>query len=125
MSDGFVDVDSAGVYSGMSLEDFGVRVSTPLGGEEVAPRRELKASIDHLREELADGDPLSKEDRALLDDVLSQASGVLEQEDESGHSLSDAFFDDLGEAARRFEESHPKLAPVLGRIASALSQLGI
>ena len=79
MSDDFVDVDSSGVYSGMSLEDFGVRVSTPVGGEEVAPRRELNASIDHLREELSDGDPLSKEDRALLDEVLSQASGVLEQ----------------------------------------------
>ena len=130
MPDRPIDLDSAGVYLGMSLEEFGVRLAarttrnpTP-ETPEMAPRKQLQESIDHIREELSTGDPLSPEDRQLLDNVLGEVSGVIQSEHEE-HSLAEEFFDDLREMGERFEKTHPKLALVIGRIADSLSQLGI
>lgn len=90
----------------------------------MAPRSQLKESIDHLREELASGEPLTHEDRALLENVLGEVSGVIDSDAEE-HSFAEEFFEDLREMGERFEETHPKLALVIGRIADSLSQLGI
>jgi len=65
MADNFSDVDSDGVYMGMSLEDFGVRVSEK--GAHRVPRNQLRVSIQHLQDELTSGEPLSNEDRAELE----------------------------------------------------------
>ncbi|MBW1883245.1 MAG: DUF4404 family protein [Deltaproteobacteria bacterium] len=134
MADEFTEIDSEGVYSGMSLEDFGVRVSGRAGGREthrgtergvvIVPKDQLREFIHHLRDELAGGEPLSSEDRARLEGVLGEVSELLESE--AGESSTGSeHFDELREFAERFEESHPKVALVLGRIADALSQLGI
>jgi hypothetical protein len=90
----------------------------------MAPRKQLQESIDHLRDELASGAPLTPKDRQLLENVLGEVSGVVQSNEES-HSLAEEFFDDLREMGDRFEDTHPKLAIVIGRIADALSQLGI
>lgn len=90
----------------------------------MAPKDQLRESIEHIREELASGEPLSHEDRTRLENVLGEVSGLLDSEEEDS-SLTGEFFDDLGEFAARFEETHPRLALVLGRIADSLSQLGI
>jgi len=134
MADLFAEVDSEGVYLGMSLEEFGVRVSggaeraqwqgRPARGATTVPKDQLRESIQHLKEELTTGAPLSGEDRARLDAVLGEVAGILDAESDE-HSLAVEFFDDLREFAERFEESHPKVALVLGRIADSLSQLGI
>ena len=140
MADELPDVDSEGVYLGMSLEDFGVRVSASAPGttknatrsdEEndekgarTVPRDQLKQSIQHLREELAAGEPLSGEDRSELEDVLGEVSGILDSE-AGEHETRKDFFSELGTLVERFEVTHPKLAIVLGRIADSLSQLGI
>lgn len=94
----------------------------------MAPQKQLRESIEHLRDELASGDPLSPEDRALLENVLGQVSNavdVAEAEPEEDSSFAEELFDDLREIGDRFEETHPNLALVIGRIANALSQLGI
>ena len=122
MADNFSDVDSAGIYSGMSLEDFGVRVSGQ--GAHRVPRDQLRVSIQHLQEELSTGEPLSSEDRAQLETVLGEVSGILDSEDSSA-STEGKSFGDLPTLVERFESTHPKLAVVLGRIADSLSQLGI
>ncbi len=119
MADKISDIDSDGVYGGMSLEEFGVRVSRK-GGPSV-PRDQLRVSIQHLQEELSSGEPLSSEDRERLESVLGEVSGILDSED----SASGTSFDDLPTLVERFESTHPKLAVVLGRIADSLSQLGI
>jgi hypothetical protein len=125
-----IELDSAGVYLGITPEEFGVQVPTrrplhPISEtRSMAPRQQLQESIDHIREELASGEPLSSEDRKLLENVLGEVSGVI-QSDQTEHSLAEEFFDDLREMGERFEESHPKLSIVIGRIADALSQLGI
>ena len=76
------------------------------------PRDQLRESIQHLQDELSSGEPLSSEERARLEAVLGQVSQILAPDDIAPSEESD-------------EETHPNLAVVLGRIASALSQLGI
>jgi hypothetical protein len=122
MADNFNDVDSAGVYSGMSLEDFGVHVSGK--GAPGVPRDQLRESIQHLQEELSSGEPLSSEDRSQLETVLGEVSEILDSED-SKTSTEGKSFGDLPTLVERFESTHPKLAVILGRIADSLSQLGI
>ena len=128
MADKYTEGDSEGVYLGMSLEDFGVRVSTgrrpDRRGSSVMPRNQLRESIAHLQEELSAGVPLSPEDRARLESVLGEVSGILESEG-STPPRSEGAFDELPTLVERFETTHPKLAVVLGRIADSLSQLGI
>jgi hypothetical protein len=122
MADNFSEVDSEGVYVGMSLKDFGVRVSGK--GISRMPRDQLRVSIQHLQEELSSGEPLSGEDRSELETVLGKVSSMLETEvgEESDQEWT---FGDLPTMVERFEATHPKLAVVLGRIADSLSQLGI
>jgi hypothetical protein len=122
MAGNFSDVDSAGVYSGMSLEDFGVHVSGQ--GAPRVPRDQLRVSIQHLQEELSTGEPLSSEDRLQLETVLGEVSEILDSED-SSTSAEGKSFGDLPTLVERFESTHPKLAVALGRIADSLSQLGI
>lgn len=143
MADRIADVDSEGVYSGMSLEDFGVRVgnrnprSDPAAekgtqGAVPMPRETLRKSIAHLRGELASDEPLSAEDRERLDRVLGEVSKRLDADgDAQGKAEAPQpeddgeLFDELRDFAERFEESHPKMALVVGRIMDSLSQLGI
>jgi hypothetical protein len=125
MADRFLEIDSDGVYVGVSLRDFGVRVSAPKQDERSEmPRDQLRESIAHLQEELSAGVPLSPEDRTQLESVLGEVSGILES-DEAHESDSIGTFDELPSLVTRFETTHPKLAAVLGRIADSLSQLGI
>jgi len=88
------------------------------------PREQLRESIAHLQDELSGGEPLSPEDRARLESVLSEVSRLLDSAKQETLS-SRGSFDDLPTLVERFETSHPKLAAVLGRIADSLSQLGI
>ena len=134
MADNFTEVDSEGVYSGMSLEDFGVRVSGGAGGREthrgtkrgvvIVPKHQLREFIHHLRDELAGGEPLSRADRARLEGVLGEVSELLESK-AAESSAGSELFHELREFAERFEESHPAMALILGRSADSLSQLGI
>jgi hypothetical protein len=122
MADKISEVDSEGVYLGMSLEDFGVRLSH--AGVTKMPRDSLRQAIEHLRGELASGEPLSKEERSRLDRVLGEVAGILEPEsDDSGPG--EDFIDELRDFTERFEKSHPEVALILGRIMDSLSQLGI
>jgi hypothetical protein len=124
MADWFSERDSEGVYSGMSLEEFGIRVSPP--GVATMPKNSLREAIDHLRGELASGDPLSPEERQRLDRVLVEVSGMIDPEpsEPSEPKEDGAFVDELRGFAERFEESHPELAVIVGRIMDSLSQLG-
>lgn len=97
----------------------------------MSPRRTLEDSIAHLREELADGEPLSAEDRALLDRTLEEVSRRIDDEEDEGSlgesvsELTDSVYDELLELAGRIEKSRPRLSLLLGRIVDSLSQLGI
>lgn len=90
----------------------------------MAPRQQLEDSIRHIRRELADGDPLSVEDRALLDRTLAEVAERLEDEDDD-FSIADSVQEELQEFAARIESTRPNLSVLLGRIIDSLSQLGI
>jgi hypothetical protein len=90
----------------------------------MAPRKQLEQSIAHLREELAEGEPLTREDLALLDRTLSDVATLLD-EDQEDPSFSDSIYDELQGLAERMEKGRPTLSVVVGRIVDALSQLGI
>ena len=90
----------------------------------MAPRRQLEESIRHIRSELADGDPLSSEDRALLDRTLAEVATRLDDDDDD-FSITDSVNEELQELAARIEGTRPNLSILLGRIIDSLSQLGI
>ena len=90
----------------------------------MAPRQKLEESIRHLRGELADGEPLSPEDRALLDRTLAEVAEKLD-DDSDDFSLTDSVYEELQELSARIERTRPTLSVLLGRIVDSLSQLGI
>ena len=45
----------------------------------MSPRRQLEKSIEHLREELAEGEPLTAADRALLERTLEEVAAELDE----------------------------------------------
>ena len=75
------------------------------------PRTILRENLERLQRELAEGPELDPEGRALL----------AEEERDAPDSLVER----LRSAADRFEESHPALTVVVGRLADALANLGI
>ena len=105
MADKISEVDSEGVYLGMSLEDFGVRLSTSGStpgstsgktletgrGATTMPCESLREAIEHLQGELNSGEPLSSEERARLERVLSDVSRILSSEREESESGIELF----------------------------------
>ncbi|HPG24114.1 MAG: DUF4404 family protein [Spirochaetaceae bacterium] len=92
----------------------------------MSPRNQLEESIEHLRQELAEGQPLSAADRALLDRTLAEVASHLEAEEPGlAESVAEGVYEELQELAERVEHTRPNLSIVLGRIVDALSQLGI
>ncbi len=95
----------------------------------MAANKQLEESIRHLREELGDPEPLSPEDRVLLDRTLESVARYLEEENDEeaslGDSLIDPIYDELRELSVRIESSHPSLSRVLTRIVDSMSQIGI
>ena len=84
---------------------------------------ELEESVAHLREELADGHPLSKDERQLLDRTLADVAQMLDEEQDDP-TFGGAIYEELRELAVRLEEKRPNLSIVIGRIVDSLSQLG-
>jgi hypothetical protein len=86
------------------------------------PQRALRDELEHLRRELSEAASLDPEDRELLAKLAGDIERLLADEASgSGAPLADR----LRLATKRFEETHPKLTAVVGRVADALSNLGI
>ncbi len=64
---------------------------------------------------------LREELRATADDIRA----ALEASEDAVSQLSPSLLDQLREAVRRFEGTHPKLTAATGRVIDALSELGI
>ncbi len=90
----------------------------------MAPRKHLEETIAHLRKEIASGEPLSPDDRTLLDRTLAEVAVHLDDENPAT-TLAEPLYEELRELAARVEQTRPNLSLVLGRIIDALSQLGI
>lgn len=94
---------------------------------ESMPDKQLRAELSHLHEELERASSVDAPSRELLETLsgdierLLDTSAQRDAADSSHESLSER----LGEAVRHFEESHPALSVAVGRIATALSNMGI
>jgi len=88
------------------------------------PREQLGKRIEELLDELEKVEPADPTARDRLAHVLRDIRTVVaesEQESDQHESLRERF----DEAARHFEESHPTLTAVVGRVADSLANLGI
>jgi len=100
----------------------------------MAPLQRLRERVDALHQQLSGPDSLDAADRASLESLLADVARVLERDDEAQDEARDeadsaetheSLVDQLREAAESFEEQHPSLTELVGRVADALSRLGI
>jgi hypothetical protein len=84
---------------------------------------ELRTTLERLHGLLETSRELDPDLRDRLRATLEDISGALERADgdEDGASLAER----LGEFTEHFEEEHPSLAEVAGRLAAMLANLGI
>lgn len=94
---------------------------------------ELRKTLAHLHEQLENEGPVAPETRTLLQAAMLEITETLERA--SGESTTAApaagsdgdpsLLDRLSQMAEEFEESHPEISAAVGRVATALSNLGI
>jgi predicted nuclease with TOPRIM domain len=90
------------------------------------PKEQLGSRIQELLDELEKieaADPAARDRLAnVLHDIRTM---VAESESESESDEHESLRERFDEAARNFEESHPTLTAVVGRVADSLANLGI
>lgn len=90
-------------------------------------KEKLADLLRQLHDELAKADDLDEQLNEQLRAATEEIDEVLERDElaeqpvEKPHGL----IEQLRQAADRFEDSHPTLTNTVGRVADALSQLGI
>ena len=87
------------------------------------PGPSLSEIIDELREVLEDPEDLDEELRAELRAAAEEILEALDPDNE--RELSGSLRDRLTNTLERFEKSHPKITETVGRLADALSDMGI
>lgn len=88
------------------------------------PKQRLRADLERLQEELERSPGVDPKARELVSEIARDVEALLESaasSDDDKETLADR----LRSAAGHFEESHPSLTAAVGRIADALSALGI
>ncbi len=90
-------------------------------------KRNLQEVLAELHGTLQGSEDLDQESRAALASAVDEIRSVLDQEEDGNQEgdLMGALGQTLKEALERFEERHPQLTGVVGRVADALADLGI
>jgi hypothetical protein len=83
----------------------------------------LNETIDELRDALEAPDDLDEELRAELRSAAEEILEALDPDHE--RQLSGSLRERLTNTLERFEKSHPKITETVGRLADALSDMGI
>ena len=96
----------------------------------MAPLKRLKERVDALHQQLSNAGELGDSDRKSLETLLTDVARVLDRDDESREAEAEeneheTLAEQLRDAAEDFEEHHPALTHAVGRVADALSSLGI
>jgi hypothetical protein len=90
------------------------------------PDSELRNRLLDLHAELERAPRVDPESRRLLEEMAEDIDALLERSDEADEGAEHASLRDrLTELVREFEEEHPSLATAVGRVATALANLGI
>jgi len=87
------------------------------------PDSSLKEIIDELREALDAPDDLDDDLRVELRSAAQEILEALDPEHE--RELTSSLRERLTNSLERFQESHPRVTAAIGRLADALSDLGI
>ena len=87
-------------------------------------RKALADDVTRLSRELDSDEPLSREDRDRLAQVLSDLAQLVDEEQDDP-TFGDAVDEELRELSVRLEQARPSLSILVGRIVDSLSQLGI
>ena len=87
------------------------------------PEPPLSEVIDELREALEAPDDLDEELRAELRSAAEEILEALDPDHE--RELSRSLGDRLTNTLERFEKDYPRLTGIIGRVADALSDMGI
>jgi hypothetical protein len=101
------------------------------GGSMTEKIQELRDTLAHLHEQLENHAPLEAESKALLLSTIQEINEALERAGSGSGTRSDAdeeeptLLDRLGEMTEDFEENYPAISSAIGRVATALSNLGI
>ena len=89
------------------------------------PKAQLRERIQELLGELDQVEAADPDARDRLAAVVEEIRSAVENSDEDGSKADDSLLERLNEATRHFEESHPTLTAMVGRVAESLSNLGI
>jgi len=89
------------------------------------PKQQLRDRMQALLDELDREDSLDADARDRLMAVLDEIRDTVEAGSLRNGEEDESLVDRLNEATRHFEESHPTLTALVGRIAESLSNLGI
>jgi hypothetical protein len=88
------------------------------------PKQRLREDLARLQEDLSHSPGLDDEARNLVAEITRDVEALLVRT-EGSEDEKEGLVDRLRSAASSFEESHPSLTAAVGRIADALSALGI
>jgi hypothetical protein len=92
------------------------------------PDTELRERLEDLHAELERAPRVDPESRRLLAEVARDIDALLERSEASpdtGRGGHATLAERLTGLVREFEEEHPALATAVGRVATALANLGI
>lgn len=101
-------------------------------GETLVSKEKIEELLRQLHNELAEAENVDADLSEKLRGTATEIQTALQRQQslpavlgESPDAESHGVIDQLRDAAERFEDSHPTLTNTVGRIADALSQLGI
>lgn len=89
------------------------------------PKTQLRERIQELLGELEQVEAVDPGARDRLAAVVEEIRSAVEDSDDDESQADESLLDRLNEATRHFEESHPTLTAMVGRVAESLSNLGI
>jgi hypothetical protein len=87
---------------------------------------ELHQTLQQLHDELARSKRVDPESERLLRELLADISNILGTRDTAKAAIeSNSVVERLTEASKEFEDQHPGLVTAIGRLADALSRIGV
>jgi hypothetical protein len=86
--------------------------------------KHLRQMLEQLHIELQRADTIDDRSRELLRSVLGDIEDLLERKQKRG-TEPESIIEQLREAVRAFETTHPTLTSAIGRVADALAGIGI
>jgi predicted nucleic acid-binding Zn-ribbon protein len=85
----------------------------------------LRQTLEQLHDELEQTKKLDDASRAMLRDLMEDIQKLLEASDEEAAERHDSLMGRLSDAMKHFEDDHPTLVAVLGRISDSLGRLAV